>query len=90
MAKAVQAAGRVIRSETDRGLIVLMDDRFMQTSYAKSMPQDWFDETPHELVSQKILADVSEFWSLETPKFLSGENDRSADDQKSADDCSRS
>lgn len=62
MAKAVQAAGRVIRSETDRGLIVLMDDRFTQTSYAKSMPQDWFETSPRELVSEKILADVSAFW----------------------------
>lgn len=63
MAKAVQAAGRVIRSESDRGLIILMDDRFVQTSYAKSMPQDWFDESPRELVSEKILADVAAFWS---------------------------
>ena len=35
MAKAVQAAGRVIRSETDQGLIVLMDGRFIQPSYAQ-------------------------------------------------------
>ncbi|MBN8542346.1 MAG: ATP-dependent DNA helicase [Deltaproteobacteria bacterium] len=63
MAKAVQAAGRVIRSETDRGLIVLIDDRFTQSSYAKSMPQDWFDESPRELVSTQILKDVADFWS---------------------------
>lgn len=63
MAKAVQAAGRVIRSETDKGLIVLMDDRFVQASYSKSMPQDWFDKNPHELVSKNILSDVAEFWN---------------------------
>jgi DNA excision repair protein ERCC-2 len=62
MAKAVQAAGRVIRSETDRGLIVLMDNRFIQPSFAKSMPGDWFEKTPRELVSGKILSDVSDFW----------------------------
>jgi DNA excision repair protein ERCC-2 len=62
MAKAVQAAGRVIRSETDKGLIVLMDDRFMQPSFAKSMPQDWFTETPRELVSDGILRDIRLFW----------------------------
>ena len=67
MAKAVQAAGRVIRSETDRGIIVLMDNRFIQTSYAKSMPQDWFDEDPRELVSQNILSDISEFWAQQSP-----------------------
>ncbi|HEX2767902.1 MAG TPA: helicase C-terminal domain-containing protein, partial [Geobacteraceae bacterium] len=43
MAKAVQAAGRVIRSETDRGLIVLMDGRFMEPGYSRSMPVDWFE-----------------------------------------------
>lgn len=62
MAKAVQAAGRVIRSETDQGIIVLMDNRFIQNSFAKSMPQDWFDESPQELVSSSILKDVELFW----------------------------
>ncbi len=62
MAKAIQAAGRVIRSETDQGIIVLMDNRFMQPSYTKSMPQDWFDESPQEVVSSQILQDISDFW----------------------------
>lgn len=63
MAKAVQAAGRVIRSETDKGIVVLMDNRFIQPSFAKSMPSDWFAENPREMVSEKILSDVSEFWN---------------------------
>ena len=63
MAKAIQAAGRVIRSETDRGIIILIDRRFLQRSYAQSMPKDWFKETPNELVSSQILKDLSNFWS---------------------------
>jgi DNA excision repair protein ERCC-2 len=63
MAKAVQAAGRVIRSETDRGIIVLMDNRFIQSSYTQSMPKDWFDENPRELVSNAILKEVKDFWA---------------------------
>jgi DNA excision repair protein ERCC-2 len=63
MAKAVQAAGRVIRSETDRGLIVLLDERFVQESYSRSLPRDWFDRDVTELVSTAILQDVAEFWS---------------------------
>ena len=62
MAKSVQAAGRVIRSETDRGVIVLMDRRFMEPGYVKSMPKDWFGSGPHELVSSGILRDISDFW----------------------------
>lgn len=62
MAKAVQAAGRVIRSETDRGLIVLMDSRVTESSYSRSMPADWFDSEVTELVSEGILKEVAEFW----------------------------
>ncbi|CAG0948844.1 putative ATP-dependent DNA helicase YoaA [Burkholderiales bacterium] len=62
MAKAVQAAGRVIRSETDRGLIVLMDSRFTESSYSQSMPADWFDFDVTELVSESILKEVAAFW----------------------------
>jgi DNA excision repair protein ERCC-2 len=62
MAKAVQAAGRVIRSETDRGLIVLMDNRFVQSRYSCSMPADWFESCATELVSTGILKEVSDFW----------------------------
>jgi DNA excision repair protein ERCC-2 len=62
MSKAVQAAGRVIRSENDRGLIVLMDGRFVQPAYSSAMPSDWFERSPSEMVSDSILQDVAEFW----------------------------
>jgi len=62
MAKAIQAAGRVIRSEKDRGLIVLMDNRFVQPTYSRSMPTDWFDSNVNELRSDTILKDIAEFW----------------------------
>jgi len=63
MAKAIQSAGRVIRTETDRGLIILIDPRFLEPSYAESMPNEWFKESPEELLSQKILNDISTFWN---------------------------
>lgn len=63
MAKAIQAAGRVIRSETDRGLIVLMDNRFTEASYSRSMPVDWFESDVADLVSDSILRDVADFWA---------------------------
>jgi len=62
MAKVIQAAGRVIRSGDDRGLIVLMDQRFIQKQYADSMPADWFDKQVSELVSASIIADIHSFW----------------------------
>ena len=39
--KVLQAAGRVIRSEDDRGVIVLIDDRFDDPLYKKVMPRLW-------------------------------------------------
>lgn len=62
MAKAIQAAGRVIRSESDKGIIVLMDNRFLEKTYCQSLPQDWFEERPDELVSSSILSEVKAFW----------------------------
>lgn len=39
--KVVQAAGRVIRSETDRGVVVLMDDRFQRAEVRALLPRWW-------------------------------------------------
>jgi DNA excision repair protein ERCC-2 len=65
MAKAVQAAGRVIRSETDAGLIVLMDRRFLETSYSQAMPTDWFESDVSDIVSDSILSEVAGFWKTQ-------------------------
>jgi DNA excision repair protein ERCC-2 len=62
MAKVVQAAGRVIRTENDKGLVVLMDRRFLEADYQGAMPSYWM-KNPEGLLSQKILSDVAEFWS---------------------------
>ena len=62
MAKAVQAAGRVIRSAEDRGLIIFLDGRFLDDAYAQCFPKEWFRESPREGVSEGILADVRRFW----------------------------
>src|SRR5690606_20690937 len=63
MAKSVQAAGRVIRGEEDKGVIILMDNRFLDSNYGQSLPQDWFTESPKELVSTSILSDLLSFWN---------------------------
>jgi DNA excision repair protein ERCC-2 len=63
MSKAVQAAGRVIRSETDKGIIILMDGRFIESTFSQAMPKDWYDASPKELISGSILAEISEFWA---------------------------
>ena len=62
MAKVIQAAGRVIRSELDRGIIVLIDGRFVERRYSDLMPRDWYLDSVRELVSTSILSDLRAFW----------------------------
>lgn len=41
MIKVLQAAGRVIRSETDRGVVVLVDDRYADPAVYRLFPRSW-------------------------------------------------
>ncbi len=41
MNKVLQSAGRVIRTENDRGIIVLLDGRFCQKQYQELFPREW-------------------------------------------------
>lgn len=41
MNKVLQSAGRVIRTEHDRGVILLLDDRFCQQQYYHVFPREW-------------------------------------------------
>ncbi len=41
MNKVLQAAGRVIRTETDTGSVVLIDERFAYSSYKQLFPKEW-------------------------------------------------
>jgi DNA excision repair protein ERCC-2 len=41
MNKVLQAAGRVIRTEEDRGTVLLIDDRFLEKRYERLFPSSW-------------------------------------------------
>ncbi len=41
MNKVLQAAGRVIRTENDRGIVLLIDRRFFGVQYQSLMPAEW-------------------------------------------------
>lgn len=62
MAKVTQSAGRVIRSEKDRGLILLLGRRFLTPPFMEAMPGYWLAPGKEKLVSQAILSDVDKFW----------------------------
>ena len=61
MNRVFQAAGRVIRREDDRGVIVLIDDRFDDPIYKKSLPKLW--EGVKFIGDAKTLnEEIREFW----------------------------
>ncbi|MDQ0192295.1 helicase C-terminal domain-containing protein [Paenibacillus wynnii] len=41
MCKVLQAGGRLIRTEQDTGVIMLADDRFLQSPYLMLLPEEW-------------------------------------------------
>lgn len=63
MNKVLQAAGRVIRSEEDKGVIFLIDERFTSGAYLKLFPKEWF---PYIRVnSTNVSKIINEFWNKE-------------------------
>ncbi len=61
MNKVLQAAGRVIRSEKDKGVCILVDDRFATEEYKMLMPQSW-----HHIKflnnANDLLREITNFW----------------------------
>ena len=69
MNKVLQAAGRVIRTNEDRGIILLLDERFLQSDYQWLYPREWEDRKSCNL--SQVTAYVSEFWdSLDSRKNI--------------------
>ena len=64
MNRVVQSAGRVIRSETDVGIIVLVDKRFSHGNYASLFPSYWYARSPRELVTSDFRQDLADFWRM--------------------------
>ena len=62
MNKVLQAAGRVIRSEHDRGIVLLLDDRFLTPSYLSLLPPHW--NHYRRVTSQRQLeGEIQTFWT---------------------------
>lgn len=64
MNKVLQAAGRVIRTEDDRGVILLLDERFRREKGKEIFPKEWADceRCRLDIVEEKIRL----FWEKQT------------------------
>ena len=61
MNKVLQAAGRVIRTPKDRGVILLLDDRFLRREYQELFPREW---EHFKLVNQRNGGQcLADFWN---------------------------
>lgn len=61
MNNVLQAAGRVIRTEKDRGIVVLVDDRYASPTYRGLFPEHW--KQIQYAGNAKSLAEISRrFW----------------------------
>lgn len=59
--KVMQAAGRVIRTEEDVGIVALLDERFLENSYLRLFPREWNN---YEDVSVNDIGKrVERFWN---------------------------
>lgn len=60
MNKVLQAAGRVIRTVDDKGIILLLDERFLQKEYDLLYPREW----SHRQICgiEQVQDKISKFW----------------------------
>ncbi len=62
MNKVLQAAGRVIRTPQDKGVVLLIDDRFTQEEYRRLMPPHWAHlQTCYDIPA--LQSAVHTFWA---------------------------
>lgn len=60
MNKVLQAAGRVIRTVEDVGIVALLDERFLTSSYLKMFPREW--ERYERVSLHQAASKVERFW----------------------------
>ena len=62
MNKVMQAAGRVIRTENDRGVVLLIDSRFTTDRYITNMPRHW-SHLKTVRNSSDLKEKIKDFWN---------------------------
>lgn len=58
--RVLQSAGRVIRSEQDRGVVILLERRFGQSGYARHLPPHWQAQICRQ--PDELERTLLEFW----------------------------
>ena len=66
MNKVLQAAGRVIRTPQDRGVVLLLDDRFALPDYTRLFPAHW-KQLRYLKSTAELEAALTDFWAGSGP-----------------------
>ena len=61
MNKVMQAVGRVIRTEDDKGAVLLIDDRYLTNKYISLMPDEWSNYKKIKN-NNDMLSILNKFW----------------------------
>ena len=71
MSKVLQAAGRIIRTESDRGALLLIDTRYSLADYRALLPPHWSVQRVRQ--TKELAEQLSRFWGGDTNGLLSFE-----------------
>ena len=66
MNKVLQAAGRVIRTVSDIGVVVLLDERFLRREYKELFPREW--EHCEVCTAETVAEKLRQFWDTQKNK----------------------
>jgi len=62
MNKVIQSVGRLIRSRQDKGVIVLVEERFTDDKVNMLLPEYWFQHTGDIIITNDYEQVIHEFW----------------------------
>jgi DNA excision repair protein ERCC-2 len=62
MNRVIQSVGRLIRSESDRGVAVLVCQRFAQAQYSTLFPPDWSESMADGRAGYNLANELADFW----------------------------
>jgi len=62
MNKVIQSVGRLIRSATDKGVVLLIGDRFADEQFNSVLPEYWFDRHGDIEITENYIPVIKKFW----------------------------
>lgn len=68
MNKVIQSVGRLIRSFTDKGVVILIGERFAEDDFNSLLPSYWFSRKNDIVISNNYKPVISAFWQKVSEK----------------------